>query len=180
MVSSKLQEKPPDDMAIQLFNDNVKPGKKAKFLGVTYDENFSMKDHVDAAIQKSMKRLGVFKLLAFGGVSNEVLVQLYKTFVRPLFEYGSASLIHIPKQIQRLQKVQNIFIRTSLKIPSYLSTNLIHQAAGLEKIDERLQKLNKNLLTKMMKSETIQGLRSDFESIVPLNNYKSPLDVLSV
>ena len=180
MVSSKLHEKPPDDMAIQLFNDNVKPEKNAKFLGVTYDENFSMKDHVDTVIQKSMKRLGVFKLLSFGGVSNEVLVQLYKTFVRPLFEYGSVSLIHIPKQIQRMQKVQNIFIRTSLKIPSYLSTNLIHQAAGLEKIDERLRKLNKTLLTKMTKSETVQGLRSDFESIVPLNNYKSPLDVLSM
>ena len=79
-----------------------------------------------------------YELLSFGGVSNEVLVQLYKTFVRPLFEYGSIALIHIPKQIQRIQKVQNLFIRTSLRIPSYLSTNLIHQAAGLEKIDERL------------------------------------------
>ena len=52
MVSSNLREKPPDDMAIQLFNDNVKPGKNAKFLGVSYDEKFSMKDHVDSAIQK--------------------------------------------------------------------------------------------------------------------------------
>ena len=127
-----------------------------------------------------MKRLGFFKLLSFGGVSNEVFVQLYKTFVRPLFEYGSVSLIHISKQIQRMQKIQNIFIRTSLKIPSYLSTNLIHQAAGLEKIDERLRKLNKTLLTKMTKTEAIQELRSHFETIVPLNNYKSPLDVLSM
>ena len=127
-----------------------------------------------------MKLLGVFKLLSFGGVSNEVFVQLYKTFVRPLFEYGSVSLIHISKQIQRMQKIQNIFIRTSLKIPSYLSTNLIHQAAGLEKIDERLRKLNKTLLTKMTKTEAIQELRSHFETIVPLNNYKSPLDVLSM
>ena len=121
-----------------------------------------------------------YELLSFGGVSNEVLVQLYKTFVRPLFEYGSIALIHIPKQIQRIQKVQNLFIRTSLRIPSYLSTNLIHQAAGLEKIDERLVKLNKTLLTKLTKSEKVQDLRSAFESIVPLNNYRSPLDVLSV
>ena len=178
MVTSKLKEKPQDDMDIQLFNDTVKPGKDSKFLGVTYDENFAMKDHVDITIQKSMKRLGVFKLLSFGGVSNDVLIKLFKTFVRPLFEYGSISFVHIPKQVQRLQKIQNIFIRTSLKVPSYLSTTLIHQAAGLEKVDERLQKLNKGLLGKMTKSELISALKIDHESIVPLNNYKSPFDIL--
>ena len=89
------------------------------------------------------------------------------------------NLNHGVKEINRLQKIQNVFIRTSLKIPSYLSTTLIHQAAGLEKVDERLQKLNKNLLAKMTKSEQIHALKTNFESVIPLNNYKSPLNILS-
>ena len=179
MVSSRLRENPSCDIAVQIFNDIVKPEKSAKFLGVTYDEKFTMKDHIDNSIKKSMQRLGIFKLLFFGGVSNEVLIELYKTYVRPLFEYGSVSFIHIPKEINRLQKIQNVFIRTSLKIPSYLSTTLIHQAACLEKVDERLRKLNQNLLAKMTKSEPIQALRTNFQAVIPLNNYKSPLNILS-
>ena len=52
-------------------------------------------------------------------------------------------------------------------------------SCSIENVDERLQTLNKGLLGKMTKTELIQVLKNDHESIVPLNSYKSPLDVLS-
>ena len=179
MVSTKLRESPSEDVSIQIFNDIVRPVTSAKFLGVTYDENMSMNEHVDNAIKKAMSRLGVFKLLSFGGVKNETLIKLYKIYVRPLFEYGSISFIHIPREIERAQKVQNVFIRTALKLPSYLSTELLHTAANLEMMKDRLISLNNKLLAKMMRSETVKDLSAKYENTIPLNRYQSPFDVLT-
>ena len=103
--------------------------------------------------------------------------ELYKTYVRPLFEYGSISLIHRPSEIKRLQQIQNKFIRTSLKIPSYIRTDLIHDAAGLETVQTRLEDLNKKLLSKIEEQEQIRDLIQYRNSIVPMYNYKSPLDM---
>ena len=139
-----------------------------------------MKKHIDNIIERAIKRLGIFKLLSFGGIENKTLIRLYKIYVRPLFEYGSIAMIHIPQEIKRVQRVQNVFIRTSLQLPSYLNTKLLHEAAGLEMMTKRLICVNKKLLEKMTRSETIHSLISDHNAIVPLNNYKSPLDVLSL
>ena len=180
MISTKLHDAVPDDISIQIFNDIVRPVTSAKFLGITYDDSMSMKEHVDNTIRKAMSRLGVFKLLSFGGVKNETLIKLYKVYVRPLFEYGSVSLIHIPGEIERAQKVQNVFIRTSLRLPSYLSIELLHTAANLEMMHDRLLSLNNKLLGKMMRSEIVQELHSTYETIIPFNRFKSPFDVLTI
>ena len=75
MMSTKLHDTVPDDISIQIFNV-----QSSKFLGVSYDEKMLMKEHVDNTIQKAMCRLGVFKLLSFGGVRNETLIKLYKVY----------------------------------------------------------------------------------------------------
>ena len=170
-----LHETPPADLAAQLFNDIVRPTESAKFLGVEFDGKMSMSNHT--VIKNASKRLGIFKLLSFGGFENEIMIQLYKTFVRPLFEYGSISLIHRSSEINRLQQIQNKFIRTSLKIPSYIRTDLIHDSAGLETVQTRLLDLNRKLLGKMAEQDQIKDLIQYRNSIVPLNNYRSPLDM---
>ena len=177
LISHKLHETPPADLAVQLFNDIVRPTESAKFLGVEFDGKMSMSDHTNTVIKNASKRLGIFKLLSFGGIENEIMIQLYKTYVRPLFEYGSISLIHRSSEINRLQQIQNKFIRTSLKIPSYIRTDLIHDSAGLETVQTRLLDLNRKLLGKMAEQDQIKDLIQYRNSIVPLNNYRSPLDM---
>ena len=126
--------------------------------------------------KKAMSRLNIFKLLVKNSVNNATLIHLYKTYVQPLFDYGSISFL--TSNTQRLQKIQNEFIRLSLHLPRYIRTDLIHEAAGLELVTDRLTVLNKRLFEKMSKLEGVKQVVERSLQTVPLNNLQSPLDKL--
>ena len=125
---------------------------------------------------KVTAKMNIFKLLAKNYVSNNTIIRLNKTYVRPLFEYSSISFL--PEGVKRFQKIQNDFIRISLRLPRYLSTDVIHSAAGLQTLEARIRLLNVNLMEKMINQSCVQDTVKKSLSIVPLNNYKSPLDCL--
>ena len=104
------------------------------------------------------------------------MVRLYQTYVRPLFEYGSISFLST--NVKQLQRVQNDFIRISLRLPNYIRSDLLHEAAGLELLETRLRYLNCKLIKKMLVHEPIKLIVEKSLSTITLNNYKSPLDSL--
>ena len=113
---------------------------------------------------------------AMNGVENKILVKLYKTYVRPVLEYGSMSFL--TANLTQLQKIQNDFIRLAMRLPAYLRTDLIHEAAGLEPIKERFLSLNCNLMKKILVQDDVQKSVEKSLNVIPLNNYSSPLDML--
>ena len=163
-----LHEQPTHDSCLQLFNDIDRPTAVAKYLGVQFDEKLSFKQHFTIIEKKATSRLNIFKLLVKNGVENSVLIKLYKTCVRPLFEYGNIAFL--PANVKRLQQVQNEFIRLSLKLPRYIRINLIHEAAGLEMVENRLLDLNQGLLKKMIEFEAVHEIAERSQSVIPLNN----------
>ena len=165
-----------EDLSIQLFNDIVRPCMTSKYLGILLDTRLKFHNHFQDVEARATSRLNLFKLLAKNGVDGKTMIRLYKTYVRPLFEYGSIAFL--AADIKRLQKVQNHFIRISLKIPSYIRTDLIHEAAGLELLEKRLLYLNCKLLRKMMVQDVINLTVQESRNTVALNNHKSPLDLL--
>ena len=172
----RLQEKPSHDLSLQLFNDIVRPATSAKYLGVEFDEKLNFDKHFKEIVKKAAARLNIFKLLVKNGVGNGALLRLYKTYVRPLFEYGSIAFL--PSNTTRLQRLQNDFIRLTLRLPSYIRTDLIHEAAGLDKVKDRLLELNKRLMMKMHELEGVRQITEQSREVIPLNNYLSPLDKL--
>ena len=172
----RSREKTSHDLCLQLFNDIIRPTNNAKYLGITYDHKLKFTDHFDEIEKKATSRLNVFKLLVKNGVENNTLLRLYKTYVRPLLEYGSIS--YLSTNLQRLQQIQNQFIRLSLCIPRYIRTNLIHEAAGLKSVADRLLELNQRLFQKMSKLEGVQETAEQSRGVIPLNNIKTPLDML--
>ena len=105
LLINRLNEKPKEDLCIQLFNDIIRPCPSARYLGVQFDSRLRFKEHFDALEKKATSRLNLFKLLVKNGVENRILIQLYKTYVRPLFEYGSLSFL--PERLTQLQRIQN-------------------------------------------------------------------------
>ena len=178
LIIHRLHKKPEEDLCIQLFNDIIRPCKSARYLGVQFDSNLNFKEHFANIQSKATSRLNLFKLLVKNGVENRILIKLYKMYVRPLLEYGSLSFL--TAKISQLQQIQNEFLRTSMRLPSYLRTDLLHQSAGLETIKDRLTSLNTNLMKKMLAHVDIQKTVEKSLSATPLNLYKSPLDVLIV
>ena len=154
LLIHRLNENPKDDLCIQLFNDIIQPCSSARYLGVQLDSRLRFKEHFDSLETKATSRLNLFKLLVKNSVENRTLIRLYKTYLRPLLEYGSLSFL--PARLTQLQKTQNEFLRLSMRLPSYLRSDLLHQSAGLETIKERLKSLNCNLMKKMLAQEDIQ------------------------
>ena len=108
-------------------------------------------------------------------------MRLYKIYVRPIVEYGSAAFMSAPKtQLSRLQHIQNEAIRICLRLPRYIRTELLHEYAAIEPIFVRLLMLNGKLLHIMrLKNPHIESLVNDH--VPPTDNrHLSPLDNLLV
>ena len=168
-----------ENYALHLFNDVVRPVEKAKFLGIDIDNSFSFKNHVDSISNKASKRINVLKVLAYNGTKPEILMKLYKSYIRPIIEYGSIAFISAPKsQMERLQQIENTAIRTCLRLPKYIRNSLLHEYASLEPLSVRLIRFNVKLLN-IMKSnnEHIQQLITDH--IHAEEGILSPLDVIA-
>ena len=64
---------------------------------------------------------------------------VYKQCVRPIFKYGIVSTITVSESvINKIQRVQNSFIRLALRLSKYVSARLIPEASGLPYVRERL------------------------------------------
>ena len=174
----RSREKPTQDVCLQLFNGIIRPKTSAKYLGVEFDEKLKFDTHFKDIARKSTSRLNIFKMLVKNGVDNSTMIRLYKTYVRPLFEYGSISFL--PANILQLQRIQNEFICLSLNLPKYIRTDLIHQAAGIDPVENRLLELNHGLMRKMIEAELegVQQIAENSLRTIPLNNHLTPLDKL--
>ena len=178
----RLRAQDDEDMSLQLFDDIVRPKSHAKFLGIELDSKLRFAKHINETCSKASKRVSVLRFLSRAGTKPEVLIKLYKIYVRSLFESGSAALIAAPKQeLDKFQKLQNEAIRISLRLPAYISIKILHESSGLPMLQDRLKTLNERLVTRMCnRSESIKKLKE--ESICDRSsydgNYRSPLDII--
>ena len=67
------------------FKDIIKPASKAKFLGVELDSKLRFVRHIDEICSKAAKKLAVLRFLARAGTKPEVILRLYKIYIRSLF-----------------------------------------------------------------------------------------------
>ena len=176
---SRNREITTENHALQLFNDLIRPVKSAKFLGIEIDDQLSFKNHFDTIINKTTRKLSVLKVLAYNGTKPKILAKLYKSYVRPVLEYGSIAFVAAPKmQLERLQRVQNDALRICLKLPKYIRIKLLHDYASMLSLDERFKIFNLKLLCTMKSfNPHIQDLIANHKS-KDTSNLQSPLDVI--
>ena len=167
----------------------VRPISKAKFLGVEIDNTLRFKEHIHDLAQRAERRLNILRILAWGGTEQKTLLQLYKIYIRSLFEYGCVAFLHVPDTtLGVLQKIQNRAIRISLRLPKYVSLKVLHESACLPTIKERLYQLGSKLIGKMRRNnplieEIIQRKEAEnLQTVVQLGQctinwpHRSPLD----
>ena len=84
--------------SITLFIDTpVMNVTQHKHLGCILKAKLSFSDHIQAAISKSRKGIGMLRLLS-KYLPRKILVDLYKLYVRPYLDYGD-TIYHIPHKI---------------------------------------------------------------------------------
>jgi ribonuclease P/MRP protein subunit RPP40 len=82
-----------------------------KDLGVLVDDKLSFSCHINSAVLKANRLLGLLKR-CFGHMDKMTLTKLYKAIVRPHLEY--ANIVWHPKfkkDVENLEKVQHRFTR---------------------------------------------------------------------
>jgi len=82
--------------------------KNAKFLGLLYDKKLNWKAHIDIICQKAKKRAKFIKsLINFRwGAHPQSLLNLYKSLIRPVFEYNAG--IYDPRTQENWHKIEVI------------------------------------------------------------------------
>ena len=94
-----------------------------KDLGVIVDRKLTFKNHVAQSTAKANRTLGVVRR-SFDHLSDRTFVQLYKSLVRPMLEYGHSAWSPHQKQLQ--QEVENVQ-RRATKLIGRLKTKTYPQ-----------------------------------------------------
>jgi hypothetical protein len=102
------------DFNLKYGNSNIRQEENAVYLGMTLDSKMTGSSQVDKMSKAAKKRLTFMKRVAGvdWGASTEVLTTTYKTYIRPVLEYGNSVLLTAPKNhLAKLDRVQNQALR---------------------------------------------------------------------
>ena len=170
-------ERPP----LFLFNEQLSYKEEATFLGVKFNSSLTWEPQVRALITKAQPRLNLLKALSTTQGNNiEMLLKLYKAIIRPIFEYAALVQVNAAKCHQlKMQRIQNAAIRSILKLPAYIHTDILHDASGLPLLHEHMIQFGKNRLKSMMSnSPIVQEVIDQFNLVSEVTTWKSPLEYL--
>ena len=144
----------------------VESRNQEKDLGLLFSDNFSFNDHIDSLISKANKKLGII-LHVFRNKNSKTLIPLYKSFVRPIFEYNSViwSPISI-KYNEKIEKVQKKMFKQMTDL-----RNLSYQAKLLKAnlLSLHARRIQHQLVTMYKMKNGLIDLR--FEDFFCFNNY---------
>ena len=143
---------------LKLYGERLKICPQVKFLGITFDSNFTFKKHFEEILGRCNTRYHRIRLFANKkwGSSPSTILQIYKQCVRPIFEYGSLSTITTSDTIiSEIQRLQNKFIRLALRLPKYISVKLLHDSSGLPYVKDRLLSCATRTLERISKNPLV-------------------------
>ena len=127
------------ELNLQLYGETLKIYPQVKFLGITFDSQLIFQKHVEDILDHCNTSYHRLRLLVNKkwGPSPATLIQIYKQFVRPIFEYGSLATITASDYIiSKIKRLQNKFIRLALRLPKYICSKLLHDSTGLPYVKE--------------------------------------------
>ena len=106
----------PTTLNIHLNNTPILLASKATFLGLTFDQRLTWKQHIKSLKQNCLIRMNLLKTMSrkSWGVSRKLLLRFYQIYVRSIMDYG-CSIYSAAKTslIKKLDTVQNTAIRIS-------------------------------------------------------------------
>ena len=159
IIFSKSQTAIRAEPALSLYGDLLPYYPLLKFFGITFDNRMTFTKHFEEILECSSQKFHHSRVLVNKkwGPSPTTILQIYKQCVRPIFEYGIASIITVSESIiNEIQRTQNSFVRLVLHLPKYLSARLLHEALGLPYVRERLITVAQNHLARMHANPLIE------------------------
>ena len=99
-----------------------------KFLGVLLTSDLTWSQHIDKVCSKTRKLIGLF-YRRFYYCNPELMLQLYKSLIRPLHEYASQVWDpHLLKDVNKLENTQKFALKVCQKNWSASYEDLLYSA----------------------------------------------------
>jgi len=132
---------------IKFLDENIKWETEAKYLGMIIDKRVTLKQHVDYVSNRAHTALRLlYPLISRNShldVRNKLLI--YKLAIRPIFTYGCPAFESMAKtHLQKLQVLQNKFLRIVLNKSRYERIIDLHTEAKVPSIEDYVGKLQAN------------------------------------
>ena len=111
--------------------------------------------------------------------SPTTILQIYKQCVRPIFEYGIVSIMNVSESvINKIQRVQNSFIRPALHLPKYVLACLLHEASRIPYVRKRLITVGQKHLARIHANPLVGQTISSARTSIAWDKYKTPISIL--
>ena len=153
---------------------------QVKFPGITFDSQLTFKKHFEDILDRCNTRYHRLRLLASKkwGPSPSTLIQIYKQYVRPIFEYGSPSTITTSDYIiSKIQRLQNKFIRLALCLPKYFCAKPLHDFSGLPYVKDRFLSCASKSLDRIAQNPLVEESISSNRLSLGWDRFPTPLSV---
>ena len=180
IIFSKSRSAIRAEPALSLYGDLLLYYPHIKFLGITFDNRMTFTKHFEEILQCCNNKFHCLRILVNEkwGPSPATILQIYKQCVRPIFEYGIVSAVTVSESvINKIQRVQNSFIRLALRHPKYVSARLLHEASGLPYVRERLITVGQNHLARMHANPLVEHTISSARITIAWDEYKTPISI---
>ena len=105
---------------LKLYGKRLKIYPQVKFLIITFDSKLTFQKNFEEILGRCNTRYHCVRLIINKKwePSPSTILQIYKQCVLPIFEYGSLSTITTSDTIiSKIQRLQNKFVRLSLRLP---------------------------------------------------------------
>ena len=110
---------------LKMFGENVPIVAEATYLGIIFDSRLTWEPQFRKMTTRAYQRWNLLRYLS--SLSQKpnpnTMIHLYRSIIRPIFEYGSVCIINAAEQhLGKIQLVQNQALRIITKSPRYMTS----------------------------------------------------------
>ena len=133
---------------ITFNNQTVMKADEHKHIGIVFDNRLSFSSHVQSAINKARRGVGMLRFLS-DYLSRKTLNTLYKLYVRPHLDYGDV-IYHIPQKVcdfsleillhRQMERIESVQYSAGLAITGAwkgTSRNKRYEELGWESLNDK-------------------------------------------
>jgi hypothetical protein len=143
------------DIEIKIYDENLTTAKNEKYLGIPISQHGV--EFGRLAKERTDKTKGVIRVMGslgmnINGFTPEASSRLYKSFIRPVMEYGLQLKPLSKDELNVYQKTQNMALRQIFPVPRNTSIKAMHKLALIETMEVRNHILNLQFMGKLHNS----------------------------
>ena len=151
---------------LYLSGEQLKYKKACKFLGITFDETLTFENHIENIATRAKKRLNLLKAIRGQGwgASPQTILYTYRTYVRPLLEYGCILYSNEkPHIVKKIQSIETEAIKIAYRLPPWATNTWCYDLVSFDNILKRLKQLSSDFIEKNCNDELIKPLIEDLK-----------------